>query len=44
MQNQAEAVTRRLSDPDYQARLVSYSLALNLGMALLVAAKVAHAT
>lgn len=44
MQNQSAAVTRRLSDPDYQARLVSYSLALNLGMALLVAAMAMHAT
>ena len=43
MQNQAAAITRRLSDPDYQARIVSYSLALNLGMALLVAAMAAHA-
>jgi intracellular multiplication protein IcmL len=44
MQNQCTAVTRRLSDPDYQARLVSYSLALNLAMALLVAVMTAHAT
>ena len=44
MQNQSAAVTRRLSDPDYQTRLVSYSLALNLGMALLVATMAMHAT
>ena len=44
MQNQSAAVARRLSDPDYQARIVSRSMALNLGMALLVAAMAAHAT
>jgi intracellular multiplication protein IcmL len=42
MMNQSAAVTRRLEDPDYQARLLGRSLSLNLGMALLVAAMAVH--
>lgn len=44
MQNQRAAVSRRLEDPDYQARLLGRSIMLNLGMALLVAVMAAHAT
>lgn len=43
MMNQRAAVSRRLEDPDYQARLLGRSLSLNLGMALLVAAMAVHA-
>ena len=44
MQNQREAVTRRLSDPDFQARIVGFSLTLNLGLASLVAVMAVQAT
>ena len=44
MQNQGAAVSRRLEDPDYQARLLGRSLMLNLGMAVLVAVMAAHET
>jgi len=43
MQNQSAAITRRFSDPDFQARIVNTSLSLNLGMAVLVAAMATHA-
>ena len=42
MQNQKAAVTRRLSDPDYQARLVGLSLTLNLMLAASLTALVVH--
>jgi intracellular multiplication protein IcmL len=42
MQNQRAAVTRRLSDPDFQASLVSKCLALVTGMAIVVAAFAVH--
>jgi len=44
MQNQSAAVTRRLSDPDYQARLVGLSLLLNIILAIVIGALVVHAT
>lgn len=44
MQNQSAAVTRRLSDPDYQARLVGLSLSLNIVMAILLAVFGVHAS
>ena len=37
MQNQAAAVSRRLSDPDFSAKLLNGSLWLNVGMAVLAA-------
>src|SRR5208283_2293049 len=42
MKNQTAAVTRRLSDPDFQASLVSRCLALTLGMGALLALALAH--
>jgi len=42
MQNQRAAVSRRLSDPDFQASLVNRCLALVTGMAILVAAFAVH--
>ena len=42
MKNQNAAVTRRLSDPDFQASLVSRCLALTLGMGALLALALAH--
>jgi intracellular multiplication protein IcmL len=42
MKNQTVAVTRRLSDPDFQASLVSRCLALALGMGALLALALAH--
>lgn len=42
MKNQAAATTRRLSDPDFQATLVTRCLALTLGMAALLAVSLAH--
>jgi len=42
MKNQNAAVTRRLSDPDFQASLVSRCLALTLGMGALLALAFAH--
>ncbi len=42
MKNQTAAVTRRLSDPDFQATLVSRCLALTLGMGALLALALAH--
>ncbi len=42
MQNHAAAVSRRLSDPDYQARLVGRCIALTLGMAALLAVSIAR--
>jgi intracellular multiplication protein IcmL len=42
MQNQRAAVSRRLSDPDFQASLVSKCLALVSGMAIMVAAFAVH--
>lgn len=44
MQNQSAAVTRRLSDPDYQARLVGLSLSLNIVLAVVIAAFAVHDT
>ena len=44
MQNQSAAVTRRLSDPDYQAHLVGLSLLLNIVLAIVIGAFVVHAT
>lgn len=42
MRNQAAAVTRRLSDPDFQGALVSRCLTLTLGMGVLLALSLAH--
>jgi intracellular multiplication protein IcmL len=42
MRNQHAAVTRRLSDPDFQAGLVTKCLALTIGMGALLAASLAH--
>lgn len=44
MQNQSAAVTRRLGDPDYQARLVGLSLSLNIVLAAVVGTFVVHDT
>lgn len=44
MQNQSAAVSRRLSDPDYQARLVGLSLSLNIMLAVALLAFVVHDT
>jgi intracellular multiplication protein IcmL len=44
MKNQSTAVTRRLSDPDFQASLVSRCLALTLGMGALLTLALAHDT
>lgn len=44
MQNQSAAVNRRLSDPDYQARLVGLSLTLNIMLAVVIAAFAVHDT
>jgi intracellular multiplication protein IcmL len=43
MMNQSAAISRRLEDPDYLGRLLGRSLALNIGMALLVAVMATHA-
>ncbi len=42
MRNQREATARRLSDPDFQARLVNTSMLLCLAMSVVVVALVAH--
>lgn len=42
MPNQANAVTRRLSDPDFQGRLVNLCLLLTLGMMALLGVSLAH--
>ena len=42
MQNQANAVSRRMSDPDFQASLVRRCLALSLGMMALLGASLLH--
>jgi len=42
MQNKHAAVDRRLSDPDFQARLVSRSLAVTIGLSLLSGVLVLH--
>ena len=42
MKNQNAAVTRRLSDPDFQALLVNRCLALTFGMGALLAVALAH--
>lgn len=42
MPNQANAVTRRLSDPDFQASLVNRCILLTLGMMALLGASLAH--
>ena len=42
MRNQAAAVQRRLSDPDFQGSLVNKCLALTLGMGLALAVSLAH--
>ncbi len=42
MQNQSAAVSRRLSDPDFQGWVVRASLGFAMAMGLLVAAFVAH--
>ena len=42
MRNQHAAVTRRLSDPDFQAVLVSRCLALTLGLGVLLAISLIH--
>lgn len=42
MQNQSGAVSRRLSDPDFAAKVVGRSLVLNLALVALLAAFVAH--
>ena len=42
MQNQAAAVSRRLTDPDFQGRVVGGSLALNMIMAAALVTFVAH--
>ena len=42
MRNQAAAVQRRLSDPDFQGALVNKCLALTLGMGVLLAVSLAH--
>jgi len=42
MQNQANAVARRLDDPDYMASVVRRSQGLTLGMMLLLGVSLAH--
>jgi intracellular multiplication protein IcmL len=42
MQNQQAAIMRKLSDPDFQASLVTKSLALVMGMAAVVVAFIVH--
>ena len=42
MQNQSAAVSRRLSDPDFQARLVSQCLGLTMCMAVLLGVSLTH--
>ena len=42
MPNQANAVTRRLSDPDFQASLVNRLILLTLGMMALLGVSLAH--
>jgi len=42
MRNQREAIARRLSDPEFQGRLVSRCIGLTLGMGLLLAVALAH--
>lgn len=42
MRNQREAVARRLSDPDFQGRLVTSCIGLTLGMGVLLAVALAH--
>jgi intracellular multiplication protein IcmL len=42
MRNQYAAVTRRLSDPDFQASLVSRCLALAVGMGALLGISLIH--
>lgn len=42
MQNQHAAIVRRLSDPEFQATLVSRSISLVLGMAALIAVFLVH--
>ncbi len=42
MQNQANAVSRRLSDPDFQASLVNRCILLTLGMMALLGASLVH--
>lgn len=42
MRNQDAAVTRRLSDPDFQGRLVTKCLALALGMGALLGVSLIH--
>lgn len=44
MQNQSAAVSRRLSDPDYQARLVGLSLSLNIALAAVIGVFAVHDT
>ena len=43
MTNHHAAVTRRLSDPDFQGALVTRCLALTLGMGTLLAVALIHA-
>jgi len=42
MRNHHAAVTRRLSDPDFQGALVTRCLALTLGMGALLAVSLIH--
>lgn len=42
MRNQAAAVTRRLSDPDFQGTLVNRHIALTLGMGVLLGISLLH--
>ena len=42
MRNQAAAVTRRLSDPDFQGTLVNRCIALTLGMGVLLGISLLH--
>lgn len=42
MKNQKTAVTRRLSDPDFQASLVNKCIALTLGMGVLLSLSLIH--
>lgn len=44
MKNTRAAITRRLSDPDFQGQLVTKCLGLTLGMATLVAVSLIHDT
>ena len=42
MRNHHAAVTRRLSDPDFQGSLVNKCLALSLGMGVLLGISLIH--